>query len=208
VPAPKGGDQPASAVVVSSPPPVTSDGKEWFVPELGRGARRAVRVGEHLVVDHPLAVEHPGCFAPSREPVDCWPTGVDDDETRKRQRIEWTRHASRPARKITFVCSRCHLEGESLIVDDQPSQLGLINALAGVDDDDPDAWAERARIEQRFTTALQTYQQQQEALIVGELAFRSSHLQCPPDTAPVDDEPTVLDNVPLQWRLPGVRTLG
>jgi hypothetical protein len=203
----RNGDQPArSAVVITSPPHLVGD-TEYFIPELGRGARRALRPGEHIAVDHPLAVEYPGHFTPSREPIDAWPQGVITEDARKRQQAEWTRHASRPARKITFVCTRCGLEGASLITDDQPSQLALVNALSNVDENDPDGWAERSRIEQRFANAVKTYGEQQEALTSGEAAFRAAHLQCPEGT-PVEDEPTVPDRVPLTWRLPGVRTLG
>lgn len=206
----EGGDQaPArSAVCVTSPPHLTDDEREWFVPTGGRGGRRAIRVGEHLAPDEPLVLEYPQHFSGSAEPVDCWPIGILSAEGRKRQQAEQLRLASHPARRITPCCARCGYEHvRSVVMHDKPSQLGLINVLSAIDDGDPDSWAERSRIEERFAVMARAAKEQEDELVRIEAEFRASHPQCPEGT-PALEQPPVPDNVPLQWRLPGVRTLG
>jgi hypothetical protein len=203
------GQAPArSAVCVTSPPHLTDDDREWFIPELGRGARRALRPGEHVAADHPLVVQYPGFFQPSSEPVDCWPQGVLTQEAAKRQQAEQMRLASRPARRVTPCCIRCGQEhDQSVILLDQPTQLALISALSAVEDGDSEAWADRHRIEAQFSAMAKASKDQQDELVRIEAEFRASHPSCPEGTEPMP-EPDVPDRVPLQWRLPGVRTLG
>lgn len=197
-----------SAVCITSPPHLTDDGREWFVPLAGRDGRRAVQPGEHLPVDHPLALAwFAAHFTSSAEPPDCWPVGVLGEEGRKRQQAEQQRLTSSPARRVSFVCVRCNATAaQSVIVTDLPGQLDLINALSTVDESDADGWAQRQRIELRFAALARTAQEQTIELARAEAEWRASHQQCPPGTPPVE-EPTVPERVPLSWRLPGVRTL-
>jgi hypothetical protein len=195
-----------SAVVVDIPPLLT-DGHEWFVPEAGRGGRRGVRVGEHLAADHPLVLAYPEHFAASLEPVDTWPVGTADTDTRKRQQAERLRLAAHPARRIIPCCARCGAEAEeSVVLFDQPTQLGLLSELSGLDDGDPASWVERQAIEDRYLTMARAAQEQEAELARVEAAWRAEHQQCPEGTALLP-EPEVPERPPLFYRLPGVRTL-
>jgi hypothetical protein len=178
---------------------------EFFVPELGRGARRAVRIGDHLVVDHALVAAYPNRFAPSAEPPDCWPVGVPDADTRKQRQAEQMRLASHPARHVRPCCARCGAESpDAIIMLDAPDQLSLINSLSGLDDGDPESWIERLRIEQEISALNRTAHEQTLELQRIEGEFRASHTRCPEGTPPMGqaDAPTF---VPLFYRSPGVR---
>jgi hypothetical protein len=196
-----------SKVVVTSPPHLIDD-EEFFIPELGRGNRRALRTGEHVAVDHPLAVAYPGHFEDSNEPPDAWAVPVLTAEARKRQQAAQMRLASHPARLVRPCCARCGaFSDDAVVMHDQPSVLGLTNALSALDEGDPDSWAETWRIETTFARAAKAFKEQEAELQRVEAEWRASHQQCPEGTPPID-EPTIPDNVPLQWRLPGVRTAG
>jgi hypothetical protein len=196
-----------SAACVTSPPNLT-DGTEWFVPMPGRDGRRAVQVGEHLAVDHPLVLAYPERFAPSAEPVDCWPVGVADAETRKHQQAEQLRLAAHLARKVTPACARCGAEStDAVVVFDMPTQLDLLSSLSALDDYDPDSWAERWRIEARYAAMARTVKAQEDELRLAEAAWRAEHPRCPEGTPPLE-EPQVPERPAFHYRLPAVRTLG
>lgn len=204
------GDQPAvvrSAVCVTSPPNLTDD-REWFVPMSGRDGRRPVQVGEHLPVDHPLVLAYPNHFQPSAEPPDCWPIGVPTREAREREQAERLRLAAHPARRIRPTCARCGAESEqSVLLFAMPSQLDLISELSGLDDYDPDSWAERLRIEDRYATQAKAVKDQEAELQRIEAAWRAEHPQCPEGTPPIE-EPQVPERPAFHYRLPTIRTLG
>jgi hypothetical protein len=206
VPAANPGDQPASAVVVTSPPHVIGD-TEFFVHVGGRSevGRRALKPGEHVAVDCPLVLAYPQHFRDSNEPPDTWVEGVLSEEALKRQAAEQMRLAAHNGRRITPCCLRCGASSErSVLLQDQPSELDLINALSGIEDSD---WTERVRVERTFATLARAVTEQETALINAEAGWRTEHQQCPPGTPPMGEEP-VPDNAPLQWRLPGVRSVG
>jgi hypothetical protein len=194
-----------SAACVASPPGLV-DGTEWVIPLPGRGQRRGVQVGEHVEVGHPLAVAFPGCFVDSAEPVDCWPIGLPSLETRKQREAEQRRLASHPCRKVTPACARCGAESEqSVIVFDQPTQLGLLEALSGLEDHDH---VGRYRIESKYGAMARAAQEQEAELQRVEAAWRAEHQQCPEGTDPMP-EPQVPETIPwVPWRLNTVRTLG
>jgi hypothetical protein len=199
-------DPPRSAAVVIPAPGLTDDGaREWFVPTAatnGPGSgRRPLRVGDHLDPNHPLVLAWPERFAPSAEPIDCWPMSVPSLEARKRAQAEQVRLAAHPARKVTPVCARCGAESEqSVLLFDQPTQLDRISALAGLDDGDPDARAERWRIEQTFRVMARAHRDQQRELTRAEAAWRASHQQCPPDTPELPAPPVPTTDLPLFYR--------
>jgi hypothetical protein len=200
--------QARSAAVAIPPPPITDD-LEWFAPTAatnGPGSgRRPLRVGDHLAPDHPLVLAHPTCFAPSGEPPDTWPISLPTDQARKRQQAEALRLAAHPARRITPCCARCGAESEqSVIMFDQPTQLGLLNALAGLDDD-PASRAERWQIEQTYRVMARAHRDQQRELTRLEAAWRISHQQCP-DGTPELPGPPVPEHAPLFYR--NVRVAG
>jgi hypothetical protein len=203
-------DDPVRSAAVVRVPPHHTDRltREWFCPAPatnGPGSgRRPLRVGEHLAADHPLVLAWPDHFAPSPEPPDCWPISVPSVEARKRAQAEQLRHASHPARKVTPCCARCGAEGPSVVVFDQPTQLALISALAGLDDHAPEARGERWRIEQRFRVQALAHRDQERELAKVEAVWRLEHTTCPPDTPPMP-EPQVPDNPPLFYRLASVR---
>jgi hypothetical protein len=194
-----------SAAVLTPPPGLTDDGeREWFVPQAatnGPGSgRRALRVGDHLAPDHPLVTAWPDRFAPSAEPIDCWPVSVPSEEARRRQQAEQTRLASRPARKVTPTCARCGAEHPgSVIMTGQPTVLARLNALSGLDDGDPESRAERWRIEQEFRDAARAHADQQRQLTKLEAAFRASHQQCP-DGTPELPEVKVPEELGIYYR--------
>jgi hypothetical protein len=207
VAASKTGDQaPASAVCVTSPPHLTDDGDcEWFIYTGGRDGRRALQPGEHIAVDHPLAVQYPRCFRRSDEPPDAWPQSVLSREAARRQQAEQMRLASYPCRKVTPCCARCGAQSErSVVMADQPSQLQLVSALSDLEDHD---WSGRQAVETKFAKLAQDVKEQQDELVRIEAEWRNQHVTCPPGT-PAMDEPKAPDNVPLTWRLPGIRSLG
>jgi hypothetical protein len=198
-------DPTRSAAVVVPAPGVTDDGDtEWFVPApatSGPGSgRRQLRVGDHLDPQHPLVLAWPERFSPSAEPVDCWPISLPSLEARKRAQAEQVRLASHPARKVTPVCARCGAESERAVVMlDAPTQLDLLNALAGLDNYDPDARAEAWRIERRFAAMARAAKDQEHELARVDAAWRSQHQQCPEGTAPLP-EPEAPGNLPLFYR--------
>jgi hypothetical protein len=185
---------------------LTDDGVEWFIPMPGRGGRRGVRVGEHLPVDHALVQAFPECFTSSAEPVDTWPIGTPDAETRKRQQAERTRLASAPVRRVTPACARCGATSDrTIVMTDMPTALALISELSGLDDGDPDSWAERWRIEARYAALAEAAQAQAAELRAAEGAWLLEHPSCPEGTPPLA-EPHVPARPDFYYRTPAVRT--
>jgi hypothetical protein len=207
-------DPTRSAAVLTPPPPLTDDGAtEWFVATLavdGPGSgRRGLRVSDHLDPDHPLVLAWPDHFTGSAEPVDCWPISLPTFEDRKRQQADQTRRASHPARKVTPVCARCGAESEqSVLVFDQPTELGRLNALAGLDPADPDSRSEAWRIERTFKAMARAHADQQRELTTAEAAFRISHQQCPDGTPELPQPPDPSADLPLFLRSTRIAGVG
>jgi hypothetical protein len=200
---------PLSYVAVAGPPPFTTDNDggvlEWFVPLLGRGARRAVRAGDHVPLDCGLVAGHPAFFQPSSEPPDVTPIGLPDDDTRKRQQAEQQRLAPTYGQKVTPCCPTCGTESEhAVILLPMPDQRALNNALSALDDGDPESWVERVRIEQEHESMAQAAHEQRLELQRLEAEFEASHPRCPEGTEPMPkpDTPTF---VPLFYRTQGFR---
>jgi hypothetical protein len=200
---------PLSYVCVAEPPPFTTDDDggtlEHFVPELGRGARRAVRAGDHLPPGHALVAQHPGFFQASAEPPDCWPAAVPDDATRKQRQAEQQRLAPTYANKVVPCCPTCGAESEhAVILLPMPDQRALNNALSAVDDGDPENWVKRVRIEQEHASMAQAAREQRIEHQRLEAAFQASHPRCPEGTKPMPkpDTPTF---APLFYRTQGFR---
>jgi hypothetical protein len=212
VPASANGDRAAtirSAVCIAGPPPFTTDDGggtlEWFVPLLGRGARRAVRAGDHLAPGHALVLTYPGHFTESAEPPDCWPVGQPDADTRQQRQAEQLRLASHPARHVRPCCARCGAEhDQSVVMLQAPGQLDLINALSTLDDGDTESRSQRWRIEQEFASMARAAHDQTIELQRLEAEFRASHPRCPEGTAPMP-RPDAPSFAPLFYRSPGVR---
>jgi hypothetical protein len=195
-----------SMAVVTVPPHLTSDGREWFCPAGGRD-RRALRVGEHVAVDHPLALEHPTHFAASSEPPDAWPLGLPSLELRRAQEEAQRRLLPSLGRRVVPCCERCGAESpESVVLIDQPQAVVKIGLLAGIEPG-PDAGAEQYRIEQAFNNRARLYQQRGQQLAAAEARFRAQHTACPEGTEPMA-EPETPAELPVFHRLTSVRSNG
>jgi hypothetical protein len=195
------------AVQAAGVPGITSDGMEWFIPAGGR-ERRPLRPGDHIAPDHPLVREYADRFVVSAEPINAWPVGLAGPELRKAQQAERQRLLPSPALKATPVCARCGAESsESVVLIDQPQAGVKIGLLAGLEDGDPDAGAERYRIEQTFANQARLFEQRKRDLAVAEARWREQHTACPPGTPEVE-RPAVPDDLPVMLRLATVRGNG
>jgi hypothetical protein len=196
--------------VVTSPPHITSDEREWFIHTGGKpaeGNRRPLKPGEHVAVDCPLVLEYPGCFTPSREPVDTWPQGILTREATERRRAEQQRLSSYPCEKVTQACARCGFESEhSVILLDAPTQTDLVSALAELDDHDPESWSKRWTIENKLFGLAKAVMEQQAERERLKAEFRTQHPTCPEGTPPLPEPGKAPEDVPLLYRLPAFRT--
>lgn len=200
--------------VVLVPPGLTDDGeREWFCPERAPegtrgGARRPIRIGDHLAADHPLVQAWPDRFAPSAEPVDTWPVAALSADALKRRQAEQARLAPILGRRATPTCLRCGAaSGESVDLFDPPTALDLNSALAGLDDHDPASANERYRIQRTTYAAARLAQQRARELAEAEARFRLEHTACPEGTPPLP-EPETPATMPLHYRLATIRGSG
>jgi hypothetical protein len=94
-----------------------------------------------------------------------------------------------------------------VVLIDQPQATVKIGLLAGIEDGDPDAGAERYRIEQTFANQARLFEQRRRDLAVVEARWRLEHTACPEGTPPVV-EPVVPATLPLAYRLSTIRGNG
>jgi hypothetical protein len=192
-----------SMVCITGVPRVLGD-YEYVV--LGQGRfRRAVQVGDHLPVDHPLVAAWPDSFGPSGEVADTLVVRRLTEEAEEQQRLLHVSLASHNARKLTPCCLRCGAESkESVVVLDQPQALEFNAELSGLDDGDH---AGRYRVEAKYAAMGRAWQDQQYAAAAAEQAWRAEHAECPEGTPPLPS-PEIPEQPPLTWRLSTVRTRG
>jgi hypothetical protein len=109
------------------------------------------------------------------------------------------------ARLVTPACARCGAQAEhGVMITDPPTALDLNSQLAALEESD---FHGRIRIERKFAALAQAAREAGDQLQAAEQAWRTEHPSCPEGTPPIEDEPELVTDVPLYWRMPAIRTL-